>query len=69
MAHPLACQTFQEVLLEEFQDLQGDHQEENPHVKVEDQGQNTSQEVKVPSFLNKVGMEEVDPEMENLKDN
>lgn len=48
--------------------MEDGHQEENPH-KVEDQGQNTSQEVTVPVFLNKVGMEEVDRQMENLKDN
>lgn len=35
---------------------------------VEDLGQNTFQEVKVPAFPNKVGMEKVDPEMQNSKD-
>jgi len=40
---------------------EGGHQDENPHEEVEDPGQNTSQEVIVPAFLNKVGMEEVDP--------
>ena len=34
-----------------------------------DLGQNTFREVKVPVFPNEAGMENVDPEMQNLKEN
>lgn len=36
---------------------------------VADLGQNTFREVKVPAFPNKVGMENVDQGMQNLKEN
>lgn len=38
-------------------------------VDVEDLGQNTFREVNVPAFPNKEGMENVDPEMQSLKEN
>lgn len=38
-------------------------------MEVADLGQNTFWEVKVPAFPNKVGTKNVDPEIQNLKEN